>query len=241
MHPSLRDVAGYYRRVLRRGFRDARGAISRTGVAVGLIAAVVAAAVNAVLDKKFDFASTAIAACAGALFVAALAVLWRITLAPIVLATEDEHAHRASAEQALAGARRSALPPATALSESESERRRLQALVDAQAPKMALIEQLRKSDALFPNFLALINAPEDEREDRRRHDANAVRSWVFETRNVLKEHAPEYADQFVIKSRLPLDISFVKQSKPAPAPPTRDVITHLNEARASLSRVIRQL
>jgi hypothetical protein len=154
MQPSMREVGRYYRRVLRRGLRESSSAIARNGLIAGLAFALVAVFVQAVLDDEFNLLSTTIAACAGFGVTALTMLAWEVARAPVLIAADDERAAQDQLEATISESQRQKEAIATELEESEAALGRLQVLADRDAPKRALIDQLRKADALRPNLIA---------------------------------------------------------------------------------------
>jgi hypothetical protein len=230
---------GYYRRLFMRAGRDARTHIARNGIIVGLLIAVVTGFAQSRLDDEADFGSAALAACIAAGSLSLLFFLWHLLRAPVALSNDD----RANVASRLLEA---TSPKDDAIAARDSEIARLRSEVqgykttlDHEAPKLALMEQLRKLDAIGGLALAAALGRSDEDViERTKEDAEAARAWEFETRQIIRNAVPQYERDFDKGARLPPSYMLKLGAKP---PSIQQLRQWKFARRARLSEIIKQL
>jgi len=195
----------YYRRVFARAIRDARTHVARNGVVPGVTVAIVSGFVQSRLDDTANFGSVAIAAIVAAILYSLVFFVSHLFRAPVAL-SNDERANIAKELQ------EAIVPKQDEITARDSEIARLRAEVseykttlDHQAPKLALIEQLRKLDGIGGLALAAaLRRSDEDREERMMKDVRAARGWEFETRQIIRNLIPQYERDFRKGPMLPL-------------------------------------
>jgi hypothetical protein len=113
------------------------------------------------------------------------------------------------------------------------------ATLDHEAPKLALIEQLRKLDPIGGlSILVALGQSDEDLQQRLERDGKAALAWEFATRRIIRQLIPHYESDFNEGPSLPL-LGFPNVTI---KPPT---VAELQEWKAAkfdaLSQIIKEL
>jgi hypothetical protein len=118
----------------------------------------------------------------------------------------------------------------------------LNAALDRQRPKLLLMQQLVRSDDLFPRWFAHYGATDEEREAQALKEATAIAEWDRRTRSILKKHAPQFRSQYTAGQPLPPGFFATAGLEWARAAPSgNELRDFLTQRREVLARIIRKL
>ena len=190
--PAKLSLRSYYGRVLARGLGDARHAITRAGVAIGTVLAIVAGFVQSRLDESTDFTSVAVGAVIAAVGLVVLFLVWQVLRAPAVLAWEQRR--RASDE--LADQRRRCSDETVAL---RGRLEVLEGVLDSERPRRELGDQLLKLGELEPPdeiSVEVLRETVPERIERITWEIIKLTAWETQTREMICKWVREFETEF---------------------------------------------
>jgi hypothetical protein len=241
MTPSESEsVLAYYWRLFARAGRDARTHIARNGIVAGLLIAIVAGFVQSQLDDAANFGNVAIAAIAAAILYSLAFFVWHLFRAPVAMSNDERASNRRELHTAIA-------PKQDELAARDLQIAQLQAKVTQyetslahQAPKLALVEQLRKLDGIGGlGILAALGKSDEDQIDRLKADIRDARAWESETRQTIRNLVPEYERDFSNGPMLPfVDLPIGVAIKLSD---TRKVLAWKSAKGAALSEIIKRL
>jgi hypothetical protein len=113
------------------------------------------------------------------------------------------------------------------------------ATLDHEAPKLALIEQLRKLDGIGGlSMLALVGKSDEDTRERLEKDVAAGHAWEFETRQIIRKLIPQYERDFATGPMLPFNYFPKRAAKP---PTIQEIQAWKAAKRDVLSQIIKEL
>ena len=210
------SVVRYYRGVFARAARDARAQITRTGLVAGSVLTIAVGYVQSQLDQEADFGSVALAALIAAVALALLFFARHLFRAPVALLTDERVRLGAETDEAVATKQGEIATRDDEIATLRAQLDECKTTLDHEAPKLALIEQLRKLYSIASmSLLTSIGKSEDQQRELLEKDAEAANAWDFETREIIRRDVPQHMSDFNKGPSLPIGFLGLEPDPPS--------------------------